>query len=146
AKIENYTTISTKVSKAQYGNGNNNVWWGWISEIADPEPTLSNFLIYNSTQPQWAQFGLKSDKIDQLTAQSVAEFDIKKRQDIGKDVNRELLKNWGAGLPYTLTGINTWLAWNYFKYPQPSAFVETHLTAQNYYFDQTDPTWKDRPA
>ncbi|MBI2767551.1 MAG: hypothetical protein HYX53_16770, partial [Chloroflexi bacterium] len=29
AKIENYTTISTKVSKAQYGNGNNNVWWGW---------------------------------------------------------------------------------------------------------------------
>jgi peptide/nickel transport system substrate-binding protein len=146
AKIETYTVISTKVTKAEYGNGNNNIWYGWISDIQDPEPTLSNFLIYNSTQPQFQQFGVKKDEIDRLTAQAVTEFDIEKRKELGKEVNRELLRNWGAGIPYTLVGINNILNWNYLKFTERVPFVTQHQYATGWWFDQRDPSWQGRPA
>ena len=40
---------------------------------------------------------MKIDKVDTLTAQSMAEFDIAKRQETAKEVERELLKAYGAG-------------------------------------------------
>jgi ABC-type oligopeptide transport system substrate-binding subunit len=146
AKIENYTTISTKVTKAQYGNGANNIWFGWISDVQDVDPSLTNFLIYNSTQPQWAQFQVKSDKIDSLTAAGVAEFDVEKRKAIAKDTDKELVKNWGAGIPYSANTISNVLAWNYLKFPEIAAFVTHHEYATGWYFDQKDPTWQGRPA
>ncbi len=146
AKVENYTTISTKVTKAQYGNGNNNIWYGWISDIQDLEPTLSNYLIYNSSQPQWAQFQVKSDKIDALTKQAVDEFDQAKRKEIGKEVNRELLRNYGAGIPYTLNGINNILTWSYLKFTEFAPFTSHHQYGAGWYFDQKDANWAGRPA
>ena len=144
AKTEPYSTISTKVSKAQYGNGKANLWWGWITEIADPEPTLLNYLSYNSKQPQFQQFGVKIDKVDTLTDQAVLEFDIAKRQAIGKDVERELLKAYGAGIHYSLVGVNSTLDWNYFKRSEAVPFVQTHQNGTGFYFDQKDPTWAGR--
>ena len=146
AKIEPYSTITGKLVKQEYGNGKNNLWWGWITEISDPEPTLLNYLSYNSAQPQWQQFGVKIDKVDQLTSQAVAEFDIAKRQEAAKDVMRELVKNYGAGIHYSLVGVNSNLAWNYVKRPELVPFVQQHQVGTQFWFDQSDPTWQGRPA
>ena len=146
AKIENYTTISTKVTKAQYGNGNNNIWYGWISDVQDPEPTAALHRSFNSASPQWKQFEVKSDKIDTLTNQAIAEFDQKKRIELTKEINRELLKNWGAGIPYTLVGISNTLTWNYLKFNEIPAFIAAHQYATQWYMDQKDPTWSGRTS
>ena len=146
AKIEPYSTITNKIVKQQYGNGQNNIWYGWITDVQDPEPTLLNYLSYNSSAPQWQQFGVKVDRVDQLTGQAVSEFDLAKRQAIGKEVEKELLTNWGAGIPYNLLGVTTLLSWNYFKFPEASAFVQQHMYATRYYFDQNDHSWKGRPS
>ena len=146
AKIEPYSTITGKIVKQQYGNGSNNLWWGWITELSDPEPTLLNYLQYNSSQPQWKQFGVKIDKVDTLTANAVAEFDIPKRQEAAKEVERELLKAYGAGVHYTLVGVNSVLSWNYYKRPEAVPFVQQHQYGQQFWFDQKDPTWAGRQA
>lgn len=146
AKIEPYSTITTKIVKQQYGNGSNNIWYGWITDITDPEPTLLNYLSYNSAQPQWQQFGVKIDKVDQLTNSLVTEFDLAKRQSGNQDVERELLKAYGAGIPYTLMGVGSTLVWNYYKPSEIAPFVTAHLTGTDSYFDQKDPTWSGRPA
>ncbi|MGE5594502.1 MAG: ABC transporter substrate-binding protein [Hyphomicrobiales bacterium] len=143
-KIEPYSTITTKIVQQKYGNGSANVWFGWITEVTDIDPTVLNFLTYNSSSPQWPQYGVKSDKIDQVTAQAMAEFDIQKRQALSQDVVRELLRNNGAGVWYSALGVNTTLSWNYFKFPEISGFVQQHMYGTRYYFDQNDPTWKGR--
>jgi len=146
AKVQPYATITTKIVKQQYGNGSNNIWYGWITDITDPEPTQLNYLQYNSTQPQFAQFGVKIDKVDQLTASLVAEFDLSKRQEGNKEVNRELLKAYGAGIPYSLMGVNSTLVWNYYHTAEAAPFVTSHLVGTDSWFDQKDPTWAGRQA
>ncbi|MGE3076032.1 MAG: ABC transporter substrate-binding protein [Dehalococcoidia bacterium] len=146
AKIEPYSTITGKLVKQEYGNGKNNIWWGWITEISDPEPTLLNYLQFNSAQPQFQQFGVKIDKVDQLTNQAVAEFDIAKRQAISLDTDRELIKNYGAGVHYSLVGVGSTLTWNYYKIPEQVPFVTQPQYATQRYFDQKDPTWQGRQA
>ncbi|WP_322795866.1 hypothetical protein [Tepidiforma sp.] len=146
AKIEPYSTITTKIVKQEYGNGKNNIWYGWITEITDPEPSLLNYLSYNSKQPQWQQFGVKIDKVDQLTDALMLEFDIAKRQEMNKEIVRELVKNYGAGIPYTLVGVSRIMRWNYFKAGEIVPFVTSHQAVTESWFDQTDPTWQGRPA
>ncbi|MCL4242713.1 MAG: ABC transporter substrate-binding protein [Dehalococcoidia bacterium] len=146
AKIEPYSTITGKIVKQEYGNGKNNIWYGWITEVSDPEPTLLNYLQYNSKQPQFAQYGVKIDKVDSLTEQSMTEFDIAKRQVIAKDVMKELVTNYGAGVHYNMVTVGSTLRWNYLKVPETSSFVQHHMYGQYYWFDQTDPTWQGRPA
>jgi peptide/nickel transport system substrate-binding protein len=146
AKIEPYSTITTKIVKQQYGNGTNAIWWGWITDVTDPEPTLLNYLSYNSAQPQFQQFGVKLDKVDSLTNSLVTEFDLTKRQDGNKEVERELLKAYGAGIPYSLIGVGSTLVHNYYKTPEIAPFVTAHLYGTDAWFDQKDPTWSGRPA
>jgi ABC-type transport system substrate-binding protein len=146
AKVEPYSTITGKIVKQEYGNGKNNIWYGWITEVSDPAPTLLNYLQYNSKQPQFAQYGVKIDKVDTLTDQSMTEFDIAKRQVIAKDVMRELVLNYGAGVHYNMVTVGSTLRWNYHKIPEASSFVQQHMYGQYYWFDQTDPTWQGRPA
>ncbi len=146
AKIEPYSTITGKIVKQEYGNGKNNIWYGWITEITDPEPSLLNYLQYNSAQPQFKQYGVKIDKVDQLTNSLVAEFDLAKRQDMNKEIMRELLKNYGAGIPYSLVGLTRNLRWNYLKPAETAPFVTSHQAGAEAWFDQTDPTWQGRPA
>ena len=135
-----------KLVKQQYGNGKNNIWYGWITDITDPEPTLLNYLQYNSSQPQFKQYGVKIDKVDTLTAQLVAEFDIAKRQEGNKEVNRELLKAYGAGIPYNLIGVGSTLIHNYYHTAESAPFVTAHQYGTQAWFDQKDPTWSGRPA
>jgi peptide/nickel transport system substrate-binding protein len=146
AKIEPYSTITGKIVKQGYGNGKNNIWYGWITEVSDPEPTLLNYLQYNSKQPQFQQYGVKIDKVDQLTEKSMTEFDISRRQVIAKDVMKELVLNYGAGVHYNMVTVGSTLRWNYHKIPEASSFVQQHMYGQYYWFDQNDPTWQGRPA
>jgi ABC-type transport system substrate-binding protein len=146
AKIEPYSTISTKVSNASYGNGKNNIWWGWITEITDPEPTLLNYLSYNSAQPQFKQFGVKIDKVDTLTNQLVTEFDLAKRQSGNQDIERELVKAYGAGIHYSLVGVGSTLVWNYYHAGEVAPFVTSQAFGTDVWFDQKDPTWQGRSA
>jgi ABC-type transport system substrate-binding protein len=146
AKIEPYSTITTKIVKQQYGNGANALWWGWITDVTDPEPTLLNYLSYNSAQPQFQQFGVKIDKVDTLTNSLVTEFDLAKRQDGNKEVERELLKAYGAGVPYSLIGVTSTLVWNYYHAAENAPFVTAQQFGTQAYMDQKDPTWADRKA
>ncbi len=144
--IEPYDVITGKVSDGSYGTGNNNIWYGWITEITDPEPTVLNFLSYNSSSPQWRQFGVLIPEVDTLTRQAMDEFDVEVRAELSKQVMDLLLKNWGAGIPYSLVGLSNSLRWNYFKYPEAVPFVQQHQAATQFWFDQTDPTWASRPT
>jgi len=146
AKIEPYSTITTKIVQKAYGNGKNNIWYGWITEITDPEPTLLQYLQFNSAQPQWQQYGVKIDKVDTLTNSLVNEFDIAKRQNDNKEVNRELLKAYGAGVPYSLVGVGSTLVWNYYHPTKTAPFVTSQQFGTDAWFDQKDPTWSGRPA
>ncbi|MBI5949334.1 MAG: hypothetical protein HY875_14445 [Chloroflexi bacterium] len=146
AKIEPYSTITTKILKLEYGNGKNNIWYGWISELQDIEPSQSMFRTYNSTQPQFAAYGVKSDKVDEYTNALNSEFDITKRQELSKNIARELIKINGAGIPYNLVNIENVLYWNYYKTGESVPFVTAPNFGRDVYFDQKDPTWTGRPA
>jgi len=143
-RIEPYTTISTKITGAKYGNGNNNIWYGWVAAIEDPDPTLQSYQVYNSSQPQWRQFGFKSDRIDSLTLEAVNEFDIGRRRELSKELDREVLRNYGAGLSYTLCQIVPVLFWNYVHHDELSPFSTVHQRANGWWFNQDDPTWQGR--
>ena len=84
--------------------------------------------------------------MDSLTNSLVTEFDLAKRQDGNKEINRELLKAYGAGIPYSLMGVTSTLVWNYYKSAEVAPFVTAHLLGTDAYFDQKDPTWSGRPA
>ncbi|MBK9546500.1 MAG: hypothetical protein IPO51_11765 [Dehalococcoidia bacterium] len=75
---------------------------------------------------------MKIDKVDTLTAQSMAEFDIAKRQETAKEVERELLKAYGAGVHYSLVAVNSSMAWNYVKRAEVVPFVTTHQTGNQF--------------
>ena len=146
AKTEPYSTITTKITQQQYGNGTNNFWYGWITEVSDPEPTVLNYLQYNSAQPQWQQYGVKMDKVDTLTDQAMTEFDIAKRQEISKEVMRECILHNGAGVHYNMVTVGSTLRWNYLHVKETTSFVTNHQYGQYCWFDQKDPTWQGRPA
>ena len=146
AKIEPYSTITTKIVNQQYGNGTAATWWGWITEITDPEPSLLLYLTHNSKQPQFAQYGVKIDKVDSLTDSLVAEFDIAKRQEMTKEINRELLNAYGAGIHYSLVGVSSVLNWNYYHPAETAPFVTSHMTGTEAWLDSKDPTWQGRKA
>jgi ABC-type transport system substrate-binding protein len=144
-KIEPYATITGKLVKQQYGNGANNIWYGWISDVTKLEPSLDLFNIYNSKGPQFNfTGGVKIDKVDTLTNQIISEFDAEKRKQICKDVDVELIKMWGAGIPYNMININNTLQWNYYHGTEEAAFVTAHQFGNQAWLDQKDPTWQGR--
>ena len=145
-KLEPYSTISTKVAQAKYGNGTNNIWYGWISDIQKLEPTLDLWQAYNSKAPGFAQFGVKIDEVDAITDKAILELDAGKRKDYDRQVNKLLLDNWGAGIPYNMVQVSNTLRWNYVKVGESPAFVNVHNWFRDRWFDQNDPTWKGRPA
>ena len=146
AKIEPYSTITNKIVSAQYGNGSANIWYGWISDVTKLEPTLDLWQTYNSAAPQFAAYAVKIDEVDALTSQAVLELDIEKRKDLDKQINKLLVENYGAGIPYNMIQINNALRWNYYHINESPPFVNSHNEYRDYWFDQTDPTWQGRQA
>ncbi|MEX0784527.1 MAG: ABC transporter substrate-binding protein [Dehalococcoidia bacterium] len=146
-KIEPYTTINTKLPQKLYGNGNNNIWYGWISDVTQLEPSLSLFNVYNSKGPQFPFIGgAQVAKIDSNTDKMLIETDIEVRKELCKDTCIELIKAYGAGIPYNMININNTLQWNYYHGTEDAAFVTAHQFANQAYMDQKDASWSGRPA
>jgi peptide/nickel transport system substrate-binding protein len=143
-KIETYATITTKLVRQEYGNGRNNIWYGWISDITNPDPTLLMWQSYNSKSPQRQQFGYKVDEVDAGTDKLLTEFDLDTRRDIIKDLVPVITKEYGMGIPYNFVNIATTLRWNYLKVGESAPFVTTHNWARDIWFDQKDPTFQGR--
>lgn len=146
AKIEPYATITSKLVKQEYGNGKNNIWYGWISELTDMEPSQLLYASHNSASSQWKQFEVKIPKVDDLTNQLIQEFDATKRQQLCKDVAKELLNNYGAGVPYNMVNINNTLYHNYYHTGESQPFITAPNFARDVYIDSKDPTFQGRPA
>lgn len=144
AKVENYATISTKVSQKKYGNGSANTWYGWTTDVADLEPTSALVANYESNQVDWEQFGLKLPDLDAILAKVSSELDVSKRQDDDKAAERIILKNYGAGQMYSHVQIVDTVYWNYFHPQEMAAFNTAHLIV-NAWIDPADPTYTGRP-
>jgi len=144
-KVENYTTISTKVSQAKYGNGNNNFWYGWVTELTDPEPSSGLVSNFESNQINFKQFGLKLDDLDPILVKLALELDSDKRKGYCMDAERILTKNYGAGVMYSHVQIVDTLNWNYFHPQETAPFSTAHLI-NNAWLDSGDPTYAGRPA
>jgi len=144
-KVENYTTISTKVSQAKYGNGNANTWYGWITELTDPEPSSGLVSNFESNQINFKQYGLKIDDLDPILAKLALELDADKRKGYCQDAERLLLKNYGAGVMYSHVQIVDTLYWNYYHPQETAPFSTAHLIT-NAWMDTADATYSGRPA
>lgn len=145
-EIQPYSTITSKIVKQQYGNGRANIWYGWISDVQKLEPTLDLYVLYNSKGPQFPQWGVKIDEVDKLTEQAIVEVDAEKRKELCKEIERHLLRNWGAGIPHNVIQVLNTLRWNYYKVAEQPSFVSSHNFYRDSWFDQTDPTWSGRRA
>jgi ABC-type transport system substrate-binding protein len=143
--IQPYATINEKILAAKYGNGAAEIWYGWIAAIPDVDPSLLLYQSHNSESPQWQQFGLKTETLDRLTAATIREFSLEGRFALCKDIQRELLRNNGAGLQYAFCASVPSLFWNYVHYDEIVPFATAHQVASGWWFDQSDPSWQGRP-
>ncbi len=145
AKVEPYTTISSKVVQRKYGSGAANLWYGWDTEVLDPEPTA--FLVgnYSSTSALNKQFEVKVPGLDDLLTKVAVELSLDKRKEMTREVERMLLKSYGAGRMYSHVQITNTLYWNYFKPAEGAPFSNAHLLA-NAWIDTADPTYQGRAS
>jgi hypothetical protein len=145
AKLEPYSTISSKVVERKYGNGNANLWYGWDTEVLDPDPT--SFLVsnYSSTSDLNKQFGVRVDGLDALLGEAALELSLERRKELAMNVERKLLKAYGAGRMYSHVQISNTLYWNYYKPSEAAPFSSAHLLA-NAWIDPEDPTYKGRAS
>ncbi len=145
ATVEPYTTITSKIIQQQYGGGGNaNIWYGWITELTDPEPSAGIISNFDSSSPLFQQYGVEMPEVDALIPQLAAELDVEARQEITKDVERILLANFGAGIPYSHVQITNSLSWNYVHPIERSPFSTAHLTAADTWIDPDDATYQGR--
>jgi len=145
AKVEPYSTITTKIVQQKYGNGNNNLWYGWITELTDPEPT--SFLVGNftSTSPLNAQYKVAVPGLDDVLGKLAIELKQDARKTMTKEAEKLLIKAYGAGINYSHVQIVDNLYWNYFHSAEAAPFSTAHLIV-NAYIDPSDPTYQGRPA
>ncbi|MCO5202539.1 MAG: ABC transporter substrate-binding protein [Chloroflexi bacterium] len=146
AKVEPYSTITSKIIQQKYGSGNANLWYGWDTEVLDPEPTAFLMSNYSSTSTLNKQFDVKLDGMDDLLAKVGVELDIEKRKDMTREVERKLLKAYGGGRIYSHMQITNTLRWNYYHAAESAPFSTAHLTAMYAWIDPDDPTYQGRPS
>jgi peptide/nickel transport system substrate-binding protein len=144
--LEPYSTITGKLIEQKYGNGDLSIWFGWISEVQAPEPTAGLFASFNSEGSGFFQFGVQNDKIDALTSAAMTDLNIESRVESAKDVERELLRLYGAGVPYNVIQIGNTLRWNYYHSENQTSFIDSHNGWRDTWLDKTDPTFEGRKA
>jgi len=145
-KIEPYATITAKLVGQQYGNGKNNIWFGWGNPPSDPDPSIDYINAFHSKSSQFQQWAVPMDKMDSLTDQLSTEFDLQKRIDLNHEAGRELLRHNGGGITPLVEGISLTLLWNYYKIGEVTFQVNYQNWGRDYWFDQKDPSWQGRPA
>lgn len=146
AKVEPYSSITTKVVQQKYGGGNANIWYGWDTDVLDPEPTSFLIANYKSDSPQCIQtFGTKIPALDTALTKLATELDQAKRRDLVHEADRLLIKAHGGGRAYSHVQITNTLAWNYFHSREAAPFNTAHLTV-NAWIDTADPTYQGRAS
>ncbi len=144
-EVQPYTTINTKLPTKQYGNGRNNIWYGWISDITSTDPSVGLFNVYNSAGPQFPFIGgVPLANVDTATNQLLIEFDREERQRLGREVAEELTRNFGAGIPYNFVNISNTLQWNYYTGTESAPLNTAHQFANQAWLNQQDPSWQGR--
>jgi peptide/nickel transport system substrate-binding protein len=146
AKLEPYATITSKIVQQQYGNGANNIWWGWVNPPADPDMSLSYISTFKDDSNSYKQFEVPMPKLQELIRSLETEFDQDSRVEMCQEAEREVLANWGGGLFPLYLSISNILYWNYFHVGEVTNFVTTQNNYRDLWFDQKDPTWSGRPA
>ncbi|MFN0145042.1 MAG: ABC transporter substrate-binding protein [Dehalococcoidia bacterium] len=146
-RIEPYTVISDKLTKNAYGNGKNNIWFGWGNGTEKVDPSLQLWNSYNSASPLFPTLGgVKLPSVDDLTNRLLEEFDLARRMELCQEVDRELSRHYGAGIAFLLLQVSNRLYWNYIHVGETPPFPDSHQVASQYWLDQDDPTWAGRPA
>jgi peptide/nickel transport system substrate-binding protein len=145
-KVVPYATITSKLVGQQYGNGNNNVWFGWGNPPSDPDPSIDYINAFHSKSSQYQQWAVKMDKMDSLTDQLSGEFDVKKRIELNLEAGRELLRYNGGGITPLVEGISLTLLWNYYKIGEVTFQITYQNWGRDYWIDQKDPSFQGRPA
>jgi ABC-type transport system substrate-binding protein len=147
-EIHPYSTITNKLIDLTntYGNGRNNIWYGWISDITQLEPTSGMYTVYHSQGAGFFQFGVQDDRIDSMLDQALAELDQEKRKELTQEIERVILSRWGAGIPHNMIQISNTLRWNYLNTGEAAPFVNAHNTYRDVWFNQNDPSGQGRPA
>jgi peptide/nickel transport system substrate-binding protein len=145
-KLEPYATITSKIVAQQYGNGTNNIWWGWVNPPADPDMSVSYISTFKDDSNSYKQFEVAIPALQTLIREMETEFDLEARVGLCQEAEKEVLNNWGAGLFPLYLSIANILYHNYFQVGET-----THqVTVQNYWrdlwFKQDDPSWEGRPA
>ncbi len=145
-----FSTIISKINTFKYGNsdkdGSANLYIGVTSDTPGPEPTLEAYQFYNSTQPRWAQQGVKVPAVDTITAQAFSEIDVNKRKELMKQFQKLQIENAGMGIASAYIGFNNTLRWNYLKTKETATFVSSHNIARQVYIDPKDASFSGRPA
>jgi peptide/nickel transport system substrate-binding protein len=146
-----FSTIISRINTFQYGNsdkpgGGANMYVGVTSDTPGPEPTLSAYQNYNSTQPRAQVYGYKVDEVDRITAQAFSELDVEKRKELMKQFQKLQIANAGMGLASTYINFNNTLRWNYYKTVETPTFVASHQVAKQHWIDTKDPSFTGRPA
>ena len=145
-KIQPYSTITAKLVGQQYGNGNNNVWFGWGNPPSDPDPSIDFINAFRSDSSQYKQWNVALPNMDAITDKISTEFDVQKRIQLNLDAGKELLAHNGGGIMPSVEGISLTLYWNYFKLGEITFQNTTQNAARDLWFDQKDPSWAGRPA
>jgi ABC-type transport system substrate-binding protein len=145
-----FSTIISKINALQYGNsakpgGGVNIYIGVTSDIAGPEPTLSNYQNYHSSQPRAKIYGPPNAETDRITAAAMLETDVEKRKLLSMDFQRNQIKAGGQGLIHTYLSFSNTLVWNYLKWPEFATFVSSHQ-ANRAWIDTKDATFSSRPG
>ncbi|MFN0145270.1 MAG: ABC transporter substrate-binding protein [Dehalococcoidia bacterium] len=144
--VQPYSTITAKLVGQQYGNGNNNVWFGWGNPPGDPDPSIDYINAFKSTSSQYKQWNVALPKMDGIAEKLENEFDVKNRITLNHDGARELLAHNGGGILPSVEGISNTMYWNYFRLGEITFQVTSQNVARDLWFDQKDPTWQGRPA
>jgi ABC-type transport system substrate-binding protein len=145
-----FSTIISKINALQYGNsakpgGGANIYIGVTSDVAGPEPTLSNYQNYHSSQPRAKIYGPGNAETDRITLAAFNEPDVEKRKQLSMDFQRNVVKAGGQGLITTFIGFNNTLVWNYLKVPEFATFLTQHQW-NRMWIDTKDPSFSSRPA
>jgi ABC-type transport system substrate-binding protein len=142
--LQPYATITAKLVGQQYGNGANNVWWGWGNPHGDPDPTLDIINAFESTSSQYQQWAVDMPKMDGIIAKMKGEFDVEERIKLNHEASVELITHAGGGITPICQGIAEGIYWNYFQHGEITMFVTYPNWANDLWFDQKDPSWQGR--
>ena len=146
AKSEPYSTITSKIVQQKYGSGNANLWYGWDTEVLDPEPT--SFLVANyHSKAQFAvqSFGINIPELDTILEKVQFELDQEKRIELTREAERLLIKAYGGGRSYSHVQITNSFVWSYYHPAESASFSTAHLDV-NAWLDPSDPTYQGRPS